>query len=312
MLRFMSESALLLSQINLTVVLVALVVERIVGYPARLAQAIRHPVAWMGAVIDWLDQVLNRPHGPGSSRRLGGVAALAALIGLVLVVTVPLTLGLRVLPGGWIIEAVIATTLIAQKELWHSVKAVADGLGRSLDAGRDAVRNIVGRDPQGLNESGVARAAIESLAENTADGVVAPALWLAVVGLPGIALYKAINTADSMIGHRSPRYEAFGWAAARLDDLVNLPASRLTGLLFALATPSRALRVVTVMQRDAPGHVSPNAGWPEAAIAGALGIRLGGPAPIMSVALILPGWAMAAKRSPQMISVRASAFTRDC
>jgi adenosylcobinamide-phosphate synthase len=136
---------------------------------------------------------------------------------------------------------------------------------------------IVGRDPARLDESEISRAALESLAENTSDGIVAPVLWYALLGLPGIAVYKAINTADSMIGHKNERYQWFGWAAARLDDAVNLPASRLTGLLFAACQPSRFQEIVAVMRRDAPKHGSPNAGWPEAAMAAALRLRFGGP-----------------------------------
>ncbi|QPC44373.1 cobalamin biosynthesis protein CobD [Kaustia mangrovi] len=273
----MSGAPLVLSAANLAILLAALVGERLVGYPDALYRAIRHPVVWMGAAVGGLDRALNRPSLAASGRRLLGVIGLAVLILLVLAVTVPLSLALRALPGGWIAEALIAASLLAQKELARAVGAVADGLETSLGAGREAVRHIVGRDPQALDGSGVACAAIESLAENAADGVVAPAFWFAVAGLPGIAVYKAINTADSMIGHRSPRHEAFGWAAARLDDLVNLPASRLTGLLFALAAPSRLRATLAAMRRDAPAHVSPNAGWPEAAMAASLGIRLGGP-----------------------------------
>jgi adenosylcobinamide-phosphate synthase len=179
--------------------------------------------------------------------------------------------------GGWVIEALIATTLIAQKSLADHVRQVADALDLSLEDGREAVSRIVGRDPAKLDEEAVCRAAIESLAENCSDGIVAPALSYALLGLPGLALYKAINTADSMIGHKSERFLHFGWAAARLDDLVNLPFSRLTGLLFAAASPGRFTEAWRLMRRDAPQHVSPNAGWPEAAIAAALGIRLGGP-----------------------------------
>ncbi len=167
--------------------------------------------------------------------------------------------------------------LIAQKSLKDHVVAVYDGLGRSLAEGRQKVSMIVGRDPAQLDEAGVSKAALESLAENASDGIVAPVLWYALLGLPGIAMYKAINTADSMIGHRNEKYQWFGWAAARLDDVVNLPASRLTGYLFAAAEPSRFKDIVKVMRRDAPRHQSPNAGWPEAAMAAALGLRFGGP-----------------------------------
>ncbi len=175
----------------------------------------------------------------------------------------------------------LASTLLAQRSLHDHVRAVADALQTGgLEAGRTAVSMIVGRNPASLDEAGVARAAIESLAENYSDGVVAPALWLAIAGLPGGVAYKAINTADSMIGHRTARYAAFGWAAARLDDLINLPASRLSALfliLGALATGASPLGALRAIRGDAHRHRSPNAGWPEAAMAGALGLRLAGP-----------------------------------
>ena len=184
------------------------------------------------------------------------------------------------LPYGWIALGLATSTLLAQRSLHAHVAAVADGLTNSLEEGRAAVAKIVGRDVSALDEAGVARAAIESLAENFSDGVVAPALWLAVFGLPGAVAYKAVNTADSMIGHKSARYRAFGWAAARCDDLMNfLPARAAAGLLAAgavrlgNASPAQALAVA---RRDAPKHVSPNAGWPEAAAAGALCLELGG------------------------------------
>ena len=186
------------------------------------------------------------------------------------------------IPFGMLGAAVIASTLIAQRSLNRHVAEVAVALERDgVAAGRIAVARIVGRDTAALDAAGVARAAIESLAENFSDAVVAPVLWMAVGGLPGAALYKAINTADSMIGHRTPRYADFGWAAARLDDLVNLPASRASALLLVAAaaisrdaTPAGAWRAV---RRDARHHRSPNAGWPEAAMAGALGLSLAGP-----------------------------------
>ncbi len=183
---------------------------------------------------------------------------------------------------GLVALAVVAATLIASRSLYDHVRDVAVALRASgLDGARRAVGRIVGRDPQSLDEHGVARAAIESLAENASDGVVAPVFWFAVLGLPGLVAYKAINTADSMIGHRTPRHEDFGWAAARLDDLVNLPASRLTGLLFAAAAailPGASTdNAFAAMRRDAAKHRSPNAGWPESAMAGALGLKLNGP-----------------------------------
>jgi adenosylcobinamide-phosphate synthase len=180
------------------------------------------------------------------------------------------------------VEALLASTLLAGRSLDDHVTDVAEALqSRGLKGGREAVARIVGRDPETLDEAGVSRAAIESLAENFSDGVVAPLLWLIAGGLPGCALYKAVNTADSMIGHRSERYLAFGWAAAKLDDLVNLPASRLSALWLVAAarvTPGADWRRAALSAlTDAPRHRSPNAGWPEAAMAGALGLALAGP-----------------------------------
>ena len=185
------------------------------------------------------------------------------------------------LPFGFLAVALLASSLIAQRSLHQHVARVALALEREgVAAARTAVSHIVGRDTATLDEAAVARAAIESLAENFSDGIVAPAVWLAVGGLAGGAIYKAINTADSMIGHRTPRHEAFGWAAARLDDLVNLPASRLSALLLIAAsatTGGAASNAWRAMRRDASHHRSPNAGYPEAAMAGALGLSLAGP-----------------------------------
>jgi len=256
---------------SLTVAFAALLIERFAGYPAFLQDSIGHAVQWIGRFIGLLDERLNHP----GHQRLKGVLALVIVLAAVSAITLCLTLLLRGFKWGWVAEALISSVFLAQASLRVHVAAVADGLDESLDAGRTAVSHLVGRDPQVLDASGVVRAAIESLAENASDGVVAPALWLALLGLPGIALYKAINTADSMIGHMDDRYGLFGWAAARLDDLVNLPASRLTGLLITAA--GGGVNALKVMWRDAGKHHSPNAGWPEAAMAGALGIRLGGP-----------------------------------
>lgn len=254
----------------------ALLVERLLGYPRPLLAAIRHPVVWMGALIAWLEPRLNRGRGKGR-----GILALALLLAATAAIAVPLTLALRAIPHGWIAEALLATSFLAQKELGRAVRAVADALDQSLAAGRRQVREIVGRDPDTLDEAGVARAAIESLAESASDGVIAPLFWLLVAGLPGIALYKAVNTADSMIGHKTERYRDFGWASARLDDLLNFIPARLTALLFCGAAfwvkGADAEKSWTTTLRDAGKHESPNAGWPEAAMAGALGFALGGP-----------------------------------
>ena len=255
----------------------ALLIERFAGYPQPLFDRISHPVVWIGKLIDWLDKQLNVQGVSAQEGRLRGAVAVVILLAAAFIPTYYLSRILAHWPFGWLAEALLATTLIAQKSLKDHVVAVYDGLGRSLAEGRQKVSMIVGRDPAQLDEAGVSKAALESLAENASDGIVAPVLWYALLGLPGIAMYKAINTADSMIGHRNEKYQWFGWAAARLDDVVNLPASRLTGYLFAAAEPSRFKDIVKVMRRDAPRHQSPNAGWPEAAMAAALGLRFGGP-----------------------------------
>jgi len=259
----------------------ALFVERRFGYPDPLLRTIGHPVIWMGRLIAFMEQGLNRPGKSAKERREGGLVTLLTLLLATLALTVALVEVTRWVSQGWILEALFATTLLAQKELGRAVGAVADALEVSLPSGREAVRHIVGRDPEALDEAGVARAAVETLAENASDGVIAPLFWLVLLGLPGIALYKAINTADSMIGHLDDRYRDFGWAAAKLDDLVNWIPARLTAGLFVVAaflvrraSPTGAWRAA---RRDAPAHKSPNAGWPEAALAGALGFGLGGP-----------------------------------
>lgn len=262
--------------------LIALAVDAWIGDPENLYRRIPHPAALIGRVIAWADLKLNRESdAPGRRRHMGlGFAALLAA-GAFLLGWALQTL-LLALPLGWLWLALAMSTLLAQKSLYRHVADVAQALRLSgLEGGRIAVARIVGRDPNQLDEPAVSRAAVESLAENFADGVVAPAFWGALFGLPGLLCYKAINTADSMIGHKSPRHLQFGWAAARLDDLVNLPASRLAGLLLAagaLIQPGAdAAGSLKAMWRDAKHHRSPNAGWPEAAMAGALGFALNGP-----------------------------------
>lgn len=275
----------MISEISLAIGLLALLVEAAIGYPAPLLAAIGHPVIWLGTLIAWLDRRLNREVLGPQRRRRNGAAALAALLAAaILPAAIAQAVLLSALPvlAGLLLTAILASTLLAQRSLGRHVADVAEGLERDgLDGGRRAVSRIVGRNPDMLDQPAVVRAAIESLAENFSDGVVAPALWCGAFGLPGIAGYKAINTADSMIGHRTPRHEAFGWAAARLDDLVNLPASRLAALwliLAALLQPgASAAGALRTVRRDAGKHRSPNAGWPEAAMAGALGLRLNGP-----------------------------------
>ncbi|MBN9457909.1 MAG: cobalamin biosynthesis protein CobD [Bosea sp.] len=268
---------------SLPLLVLALTIEAAFGYPQRFYAAIGHPVTWIGRLIGMLDGVLNREAASFFTRKTAGVLALALLLAVtVTLAAIAQQLCLSFGPLGLLPLAIAASTLIAQRSLYEHVADVAEGLEREgLEGGRKAVSMIVGRNPQTLDEAGVSRAAIESLAENFSDGIVAPAFWLGVGGLPGIAAYKAINTADSMIGHRTPRHLAFGWASARLDDLVNLPASRLTALLLvasaALDRSADAAGAWQAVKRDAGKHRSPNAGWPEAAMAGALGLRLAGP-----------------------------------
>jgi len=259
-----------------------MLIELCVGYPERLARTIGHPVTWIGGLIGALDRTLNRDAAAASRRRAAGVVAVLILMIVVGTIAFIVQYELLRLPFGILLTALLASTLIAQRSLHRHVADVAVALEiKNLAAGRAAVSHIVGRDTAALDEAGVARAAIESLAENFSDAVVAPVVWLVIAGLPGAALYKAINTADSMIGHRTERYAAFGRAAARLDDLVNLPASRLAALLLiaaaALRQDAAASDAWHTVWLDARRHRSPNAGYPEAAIAGALGLSLAGP-----------------------------------
>ena len=256
---------------------VAMTVDALVGWPSWLFTRIGHPVTWLGRLIVAVDTTWNQPSNPPALRRVAGV------VGALVVIALAAALGWALqyaLSSGWIqivLVGVLAWPLVALRSLHDHVAAVAKPLQVGDIAGaRNAVARIVGRDPAALDEAGIARAAIESLAENASDGIVAPVFWGALFGLPGIFGYKAINTLDSMIGHRTERHEAFGWAAARIDDVANFIPARLTGFLFVLLAPHRS-EALSCMTRDARRHRSPNAGWPEAAMAGALGVRLSGP-----------------------------------
>jgi adenosylcobinamide-phosphate synthase len=256
---------------------VAMAIDWVLGWPGAFYARIGHPVTWLGRLIDMLDARWNRDKDPFWLRRLAGLLAAFFVIGLAsaLALTVQISFG-----SGWstvLLVGILAWPFVALRSLYQHVAAVARALqSGDLTAARQAVSMIVGRDPTRLDEAGIARAAIESLAENTSDGVIAPLFFGILFGLPGIVGYKAANTLDSMIGHRSVRHEAFGWTAARIDDVANFLPARLTGLLFALvaAHPQDAL---ARMLRDAHRHRSINAGWPEAAAAGALAVRLCGP-----------------------------------
>jgi adenosylcobinamide-phosphate synthase len=265
----------------LGVLLAALVIDALAGDPRWLWRRIPHPVALMGKVIAGLDRSLNRDHHSPTIRRAAGVAAMAAIVVALVVAGHLLSQLLDRFEGGWIVSALMASVLIAQRSLYDHVADVRTELDHGgLEAGRKAVSMIVGRDPAVLDADGVCRAAIESCAESFSDGVVAPAFWFALFGWPGLLVYKAVNTADSMVGHRTARHEHFGWAAARLDDVLNLAPARLSAVLISLAAPAAGgsiMRSAAVAWRDAGRHRSPNAGWPESAMAGALGVALAGP-----------------------------------
>ena len=270
----------------------ALLLEGFIGYPTILQTYFQHPVQWIGRLITYLDDGLNDHDAQPNQQRINGAIALVVLIAACALPAIAVQLLLAKIPYGWVFNILLATPFIAQHSLSQHVASVATALPKSLEEARSEVAKIVGRDPAQLDEAGVAKAALESLAENTSDGIVAPIIWYALLGLPGLVAYKAINTADSMIGHRSEKYLYFGWAAARLDDLVNLPASRLTGALFCATALIRGKAVAknayAVMRADAPKHNSPNAGWPEAAMAGALGLQFGGPRDYEGETVLLP------------------------
>jgi adenosylcobinamide-phosphate synthase len=276
---------------------VAVALDALLGWPGGLFARIGHPVIWLGTLIDALDRRWNLTADTPRRRRAAGVAAALAVIAL--------AAGLgwavqTVVAFGWsgmFLLGILAWPFIALRSLHDHVAAVARPLqAGDIAAARTAVSMIVGRDPAQLDEAGIARAAIESLAENTSDGIVAPVFWGALFGLPGIVGYKAVNTLDSMIGHRTARHESFGWAAARIDDLLNFIPARLTGLLFALLS-ARPQEAMACMARDARAHRSVNAGWPEAAMAGALAVRLCGPRSYHGVLADEP-WLNASARDP--------------
>jgi adenosylcobinamide-phosphate synthase len=264
------------------VLLAALLIDAIVGEFGPLFRVLPHPVAMIGAITDWLDRRLNRERRAAGARALRGAvvlvvlaAAMAALGWLIADVS-------RSVPFGWIIELLLVVLLLAQRSLFDHVRAVARALERDgLAGGRAAVAHIVGRDPAQLDEHGVSRAAIESLAESFSDGVVAPAFWYLLLGLPGLFVFKTINTMDSMIGYRSERHAAFGMATAKLDDALNYIPARIAGgfiVAAAMFVPKGlSSQALSVMLRDGGKHRSPNAGWPEAAMAGALSVALSGP-----------------------------------
>ncbi|KQV34671.1 MULTISPECIES: adenosylcobinamide-phosphate synthase CbiB [unclassified Rhizobium] len=268
----------------LLILTAGLLLDRRVGDPDWLWRRFPHPVVLFGKAIGWFDATLNRDRFSCYQRRLAGVVTIVLLLAVSLFAGAAIhRIFLPLGPIGWLLEAITVAIFLAHKSLSDHVIRVAHGLrADGLAGGRRAVSMIVGRDPETLDEPAVCRAAIESLAENFSDGVVAPAFWYALLGLPGLFAYKMLNTADSMIGHKSPKYLAFGWASARLDDLANLPAARLSALLIAIGAWGRfgrlqARNALETALHDHGLHRSPNSGWPEAAMAGALDIQLAGP-----------------------------------
>ncbi|MEZ0496729.1 adenosylcobinamide-phosphate synthase CbiB [Sphingomonas sp. IW22] len=258
------------------VALLALAIDAAVGWPGALYRVAGHPVGGFARFINWAERRWNDPHAGEAAKRLLGLVTMAVLTGGTVVLCLALEWAAYRLFGawGWVPIVLLAWPGIAARSLYDHVRPVGQALlDGDLSGARRAVAMIVGRDTDHLDEAGVARAAVESLSESLCDGVVAPLFWLAVFGLPGVWAYKAINTADSLIGHREVRWRAFGWAAARIDDVANFVPARLAGFLICFA----AGRGWRVMVRDCRRHASPNAGWPEAAMAGALGIALAGP-----------------------------------
>lgn len=266
----------------LLVLFCALLLDAYFGDMPLLFRRVPHPVVLVGRAIAWFDARLNREQRSEEARLGRGVVTVAVLVVAAALAGFAIDLVCRRFAYGWIVELLVIAVMVAQRSLFDRVQAVGHALSeKGLHAGREEVRHIVGRDPLSLDAYGVARAGIESLAENFSDGVVAPVFWAALFGLPGLFVYKTANTLDSMIGHLSPRYRSFGWAAARFDDLLNLVPARLSGVLIALAAvlapKASGIDAARIVLRDAGKHRSPNAGWPEAAMAGALDLALAGP-----------------------------------
>ncbi len=261
----------------------ALIIDAIIGDPDWLWRRFPHPVVWIGHVINRLDKRFNRSIDSRKERGKQGLFILAVLIFFGLAVGLVLQYLMDGFFLSWLFEAVIVAVFLSARSLYDHVLRVAEKLEkRDLAQARNAVAHIVGRNPEILDRSGVSRAAIESLAENFSDGVIAPAVWYLVAGLPGLIIYKVINTADSMIGHKTDRHRDFGRGVARFDDLINLPAARITAILCIMAAALRhglaaAQNAWRIIRKDAAKHRSPNAGWPESAMAGALNIALSGP-----------------------------------
>jgi len=267
---------------NIPIVLLALAMDAIIGDPNWLYRKIPHPIAAIGCMMNQLDLFLNRPQVKNPTKKILGVLFIIIALSVAGIIGWGMQTGLKLMEFGQLLEAILVSIFLAQNSLYRHVRNVAQALvSDGLDAARLSVSHIVGRDPATLDDSGVCRASIESLSENFSDGVIAPVFWYLIAGMPGILMYKTLNTADSMVGHLSPKYRYFGWASARLDDVANFIPARLTALLIfltALIIPStKGFKSLKSSLTYANLHRSTNAGWPEAAMAGALDIRIAGP-----------------------------------
>ncbi len=267
---------------NIPIVLLALAMDAIIGDPNWLYRKIPHPIAAIGCMMNQLDLFLNRPQVKNPTKKILGVLFIIIALSVAGIIGWGMQTGLKLMEFGQLLEAILVSIFLAQNSLYRHVRNVAQALvSDGLDAARLSVSHIVGRDPATLDDSGVCRASIESLSENFSDGVIAPVFWYLIAGIPGILMYKTLNTADSMVGHLSPKYKYFGWASARLDDAANFIPARLTALLIfltALIIPStKGFKSLRSCLTYANRHRSTNAGWPEAAMAGALDIRIAGP-----------------------------------
>lgn len=266
----------------LILLIIAMGIEAYIGEARFIFSRVKHPVAILGAMIGFFDDKLNRPKRSQVDRAVRGTFVVIFMVSFAAAVGIGVMWLTLHFTWGWVLECALLVTLLAGRGLYDAVARVAKGLEiGGLEGGREAVRHIVGRDPKSLDAPGIARAAVESLAENFSDAVAAPVFWYVLLGFPGILVYKTVNTMDSMIGHKTPLHQAFGFTAARLDDALNAIPARLSALIFAAAAlfvptanPSAAIKTA---MRDAKKHRSFNAGWPEAAMAGALGIALAGP-----------------------------------
>lgn len=297
--------------------LIALFCDAIIGDPDWLYRRVPHPVVWMGRAIGAFDRAWNRPEMDEVDRLVRGGVAVCVVVGCSAGVGIGIEILLQSVPDGWIVNGILMSVLIAQRSLYLHVRDVGTALTRGgLQAGRDAVGRIVGRKTAALDESGVSRGAIESLAENFSDGVVAPIFWAALLGLPGILAFKALNTADSMIGHRSEKYLHFGRVAARLDDVANYIPARIAGLMLILAAMVKpgasAGGGIRTMMSDARHHRSVNAGYPEAAMAGVLGIRLSGPREYNGVSVEEAWIGHGSDAAPNDIMAALGIFVRAC